>query len=90
MNNASVRFGQEVFVGGHQLIDRRNRELARATTDCIRADPPKPEIVRANLQRLIERGVGGGIRNRYIAHWKRLFDTADANRILAELVRDDE
>ena len=56
----------------------------------MRADPAKLEIARANLHRLIERGVGGGIRNRYLAHWNRLFNTADTARILAELEREDE
>ena len=90
-SNHSDRLKQEENVtGGHQATDRYNLELARATTACIRADPSKLEVARANLHRLIERGVGGGLRNRYLAHWKRLFDTADARHILEEYEREDE
>lgn len=78
------------FISWHRVIDQRNLEMACATADCVRADPRKLEIAAANLQRLIDQGIGGGLRNRYIFRWKQIFDTSDADFILGELTRDDE
>ncbi len=80
----------EPFVSWHRVIDQRNLEMARATADCVRANPHLLEVAAARLRRYIEQGVGGGLRNKYIRRWKRIFDMGNSESILGELTRDDE
>lgn len=74
----------------HQVIDERNLELARATADCLRADPAGWEVIRGNLRRIIEQDICGGLSNGYVRRWKAILDTGDPEFILGELTRDDE